>query len=277
MTIRAVILDWAGTTIDFGSYAPIQSLIDAFKYHDLTICADDARKDMGKLKIDHIRCILNLPHVRAQMIHGDTEALVTALNHTFETLLFQRLHVFAKPLEGVVHTVSALRDMHIKIGSTTGYTRAMMSIVAPIAAQNGYAPDVIVTPDDTGVGRPFPWMIYRNMERLGVFPPHAVVKVGDTLVDMQEGRNAGVWTVGVLHGSNILGLSEREYAEVSPQFVRAKKDEAKQALYAAGAHIVIDRFEELLQAVYTCEKWNARGEKVTFDPNCTAEAGEQHG
>ena len=58
-------------------------------------------------------------------------------------------------------------------------------------------------------------MIYRLMEELNVCPPGAVVKVGDTIADIESGLNAGVWSVGVTQTGNMLGLSEKECTELS--------------------------------------------------------------
>lgn len=93
----------------------------------------------------------------------------------------------------------------------------MMEQVIPKAAEMGYQADCVVTPDVTGIGRPTPFMLFECMRRLEVYPPRAVVKVGDTVVDMLEGKNAGAWSVGILTGSNLLGLSQEEYEALEPE------------------------------------------------------------
>ena len=100
-----------------------------------------------------------------------------------------------------------MRVQGIKIGSTTGYTRAMMDVVLPAAAARGYVVDNCVTSDGLPTGRPAPYMIYKNMTELAVPSVDCVVKVGDTIADIKEGVNAKVWTVGVVPGSNELGLT----------------------------------------------------------------------
>lgn len=107
---------------------------------------------------------------------------------------------------------NGLREQGIRIGSTTGYTHAMMDIVSVEASKKGYEPDALVTPEDVGdKGRPAPYMIFRNMQLLGIEDVRQVIKVGDTASDMKEGKNAGVFTIGVLEGSSALGLSEEEF------------------------------------------------------------------
>src|SRR5699024_5059286 len=66
-----------------------------------------------------------------------------------------------------------------------------------------------------GLGRPYPYMIYRNMEALKLTAARKVVKVGDTIPDIEEATNAGVWSVGVIIGSSEMGLSLEEYHEMS--------------------------------------------------------------
>lgn len=88
----------------------------------------------------------------------------------------------------------------------------MMHIVVPRAAQLGYAPDFWISPDGVGgKGRPYPYMIFENLKALEVSSVKNAVKVGDTVSDIQEGVSAGVWSVGVVEGSSVLGLSQVEY------------------------------------------------------------------
>jgi len=56
------------------------------------------------------------------------------------------LEEYAEPITGMLEVVQELRQRGFKIGSTTGYTRSMMDVLAPIARQNGYQPDCIVCP-----------------------------------------------------------------------------------------------------------------------------------
>ena len=103
--------------------------------------------------------------------------------------LMSVLHLYADPKPGVTEAVEMLREKGIKIGSTTGYTDKMMEIVVPAAASKGYEPDVWFSPDSTGQkGRPYPYMIFRNMEALNLMDVRRVIKVGDTVSDIREGK-----------------------------------------------------------------------------------------
>ena len=134
---------------------------------------EEVREPMGMLKIDHIRTMLKMPRISRlwEEIHGTVpgEEEAQKLFSIFEDKLMSILHLYADPKPGVTEAVELLREKGIKIGSTTGYTDKMMEIVVPAAASKGYAPDVWFSPDSTGQkGRPYPYMIFRNMEALGL-------------------------------------------------------------------------------------------------------------
>ena len=44
-----------------------------------------------------------------------------------------------------------------------------------------------------------------------------VLKVGDTISDIKEGKNAGVWSAGIVVGSSEMGLTQEEYEALSPE------------------------------------------------------------
>lgn len=255
--IEGVIFDWAGTTVDYGCFAPLHVFIEIFKEKNINITLEEARKPMGLLKIDHIRAILDMPRVREEWIHvhrvAPTEADVNELYPKFEKKLFESLANFTTPLPGVLDVIKILREKGMKIGSTTGYTGEMIKIVAEHAKRKGYAPDVIATSDLVKAGRPYPWMCYYNAMMLGIYPMRNLVKVGDTASDMQEGRNAGMWTVGVVLGSSTLGLTEEEVMEMDPTLLSEKIEAARNVLYDAGAHFVIDSILDLPQLIEQIE------------------------
>ncbi|MBN2705338.1 MAG: phosphonoacetaldehyde hydrolase, partial [Deltaproteobacteria bacterium] len=212
--LSGVIFDWAGTTVDFGCFAPLDAFLAVFAEKGVPVSAAEARGPMGRLKKDHIRALLELERVSLAWRHTHgrppAEADVEKLYEAFEPALFRRLAEFAEPLPGVLETVEKLRRRGLRIGSTTGYTRAMSAVVAAGAAAAGYSPDAMVCADECRAGRPRPWMIYRNCELLDLAPLATVVKVGDTIADIEEGVNASVWSVGVCRGSSQMGLSQGE-------------------------------------------------------------------
>lgn len=249
LSTTCVILDWAGTTVDYGCFAPLHAFISIFKSRGIPLTPEEARGPMGLPKLDHVRALCNLPRIRQAWTERfgtpPAEPDVLTLYADFEPTLFQGLRNFTDPLPGVTDTVDHLRSRGIKIGSTTGYTRAMMDIVAPAAAAKGYAPDCLLTPDETPAGRPAPWMIYRCCELLNVWPLASVVKVGDTLSDIAEGLNASVTTVGIILGSNELGLTRDEVDALPAPELKERMDTVRQRYLHAGAHHVLDSIADL--------------------------------
>lgn len=248
--VEAVIFDWAGTTVDYGCFAPVQAFVETFRAAGVEPTMEETRAPMGMLKIDHIRAMLAGERIRTEWerVHGaaPTEEDVQALYVPYEERLLSILHDFTDPKPGVLEAVSKLRAAGVRIGSTTGYNDKMMAIVEPAAAEAGYAPDFSVTPDAVGGhGRPLPYMIFRNMEALGATDVRRVAKVGDTVADIREGLAAGVASIGVVEGSSVMGLTQAEYEALSP----AERDAACERVAAtfrdAGATAVIRSMSEL--------------------------------
>ena len=248
--IAALILDWAGTTIDYGCFAPVDAFIAAFEAFGITPAIDETRAPMGLPKRTHIEKMLECPQIAAQWqsLHGRSPARedVNAIYARFEPALFEALAAHTDPLPGAVEAAAYIRDMGLHIGSTTGYTRAMMDVVVPLAKSKGYTPDCVVCPDDTGgTGRPYPYMLWRNLEKLGVSSIGEVLKAGDTAADMQEGKNSGCLCVGILKGSSMLGLSENELAHKTNAETAALFETARQKYMEAGADYVIEDLSSL--------------------------------
>lgn len=248
--ISCVIMDWAGTAVDFGCFAPLNAFLKVFSEEKgIDITYRQAREPMGLLKIDHIKAILNMPEVneKFRVRYGRDWNMedVNEMYVSFEKHLFASLSNFTTPIPGVLDTIKELRESGIKIGSTTGYTQAMMDVVRPGAAAKGYVVDNLVTPDNLPAGRPAPYMIYKNMIDLAIPSVDNVVKVGDTIADIKEGVNAKVWSIGIITGSNEMGITEEEYNHRTPDELAALKQEVRERMMAAGAHFVLDNITEL--------------------------------
>ena len=220
---------------------------------------------MGLMKKDHLRTILARPTVaeawRAAHPAPASEEDIDSLFEQFVPMQLAVVKEYAKPISGMLDVVAELLDRQIEIGSTTGYIRSMMDVLAPESAERGYAPDCIVCPDEVPAGRPYPWMCYQNAIQLGVYPMRAMVKVGDTLVDIEEGLNAGMWTVGLSLTGNLLGLNEVEANTLSKEDRDSARNKIEPQLYRAGAHYVIDGIWDLPTALDKIQARLALGER----------------
>ena len=253
--IKAVIFDWAGTTVDYGCFAPVKGFVEGFKSIGVEITDEMARKPMGLLKIDHTRAIA------AMLPDPISEEQIMKAYDVFEETLFANIEQHCDIKDHVVETVTALREMGIKIGSTTGYTSAMMERVMAKAAGQGYSPDYCITPDQTTKGRPYPYMIWNNLMQFGISSPREAVKVGDTAIDIEEGKNAGCWTVGVVMGSSDLGLTREEVAALPVNELNSRKATVRAAYFEAGVDYVIDDMDELLRVLADINSNLAQGAK----------------
>ena len=251
--INMVVFDWAGTTVDYGSCAPMDVFKMVFDEAGVNLSRQEINGPMGLEKKTHIRSLLSLKNANKQWNErygrAWTEEDVQNLYERFEEKLREVVTDYSKPINGVVETVEVLRAKGIKIGSTTGYNNEIMSRVVPAAEKLGYSPDCVITPDITGLGRPTPFMLYECMRQLNVFPVKNIVKVGDTITDILEGKNAGAWSIGILEGANLLGLREEEYEAMSELELEVLKRETKIKYEKAGADMVIDNIKELPAAI----------------------------
>ena len=262
--LSAVVFDWAGTILDFGSCAPMGAFVRLFEQFDVALTIDEARGPMGMAKWDHIKALGSLPSVAAQWEkrHGKpfTDADVDHLYEIFTPMNAAVVADFADFIPGAVEMVDTLRARGLKIGSTTGYNRPIMDIVTPIAAAGGYVPDNLVCAGDLVAGRPSPLMMYRTFADIGVWPPSSVVKVDDTGVGIEEGINAGTWTVGLSVSGNAVGLPLAEWQALDAHRQDDLRHAATAKLKAAGAHYVIDSVADLLPVIDAIEGRLAKGE-----------------
>lgn len=265
MTIRAVIFDWAGTVLDHGSRAPMGAFVEAFRRFGVAISIADARGPMGMAKRDHIRLVGTSPAVaagwRERFGRDFGEADIDAIFAEFEPLNVAAVEAHSALIPGAAAALAELAARGIRIGSTTGYTRPIMERLAPLAAAQGFRPEVMVCAGDLPEGRPAPLQMWHAMAVMGVWPAATVAKLDDTPPGIGEARNAGSWAIGAALTGNIAGLSSEELAALPEAERAALRDRAAAELRAAGAHLVIDGIADLPAAIREIEGWIAAGRR----------------
>lgn len=244
MKLTGVILDWAGTIIDYGSCAPVAALREIFASAGVPISTDEARRHMGVAKRTHIANILGLPEVREKWrkVRGTPPESVD-VDELYAGFIPKQLEVLENHsgvIEGVQQAAERMRSRGLKIGTTTGYSRVMLQYVLERARKLGFTPDSSLCPDDVPSGRPAPFMCYLSAVRMQLFPMWTMVKIGDTAVDIEEGLNAGMWTVGITRTGNEVGLTSSQWHSVTESQRVQKLDHARAVLLAAGAHYVAE-------------------------------------
>ncbi|HXQ67728.1 MAG TPA: phosphonoacetaldehyde hydrolase [Alphaproteobacteria bacterium] len=263
--IEAVLLDWAGTTMDFGCIAPAVVFVEVFKRRGVPIDMAEARAPMGAHKRVHIQRITELDSVRArwQARHGrlPDEADVNRMFKEFVPLQLKCLSDYSELIPGTLEAVAELRKRGIKIGSTTGYMTEMMKINLRDAARQGYKPDSTVCASEVPAGRPYPYMCLQNVMNLGVTTVEACVKVDDTVPGVEEGLNAGMWTIGLAVSGNEVGLSLKEWKKLSKAEKEEKRARAHRRMAQAGAHYTVDTIAEMMPCIDDIEERIRRGER----------------
>jgi phosphonoacetaldehyde hydrolase len=256
MQLKAIVFDWAGTAVDFGSLCPVHAFQSAFAHRGVTIKTREITRYMGLRKREHIETLLGLPDIQSQWIAANQRPPqprdIDALYQAAEQLLVDTAPNYATLTPFLTEAVAAARSRGLKIGSCSGYTSPIMERLAPTARCKGFMPDLWVAADQVPQGRPWPWMIFKNMQELEVCPPAAVVKIGDTIADIEEAINAGTWAVAVVESSSLISLKQSEL-EALP---RRQRDlilrQARKQFAEAGAHFVINNlseFEEVLERI----------------------------
>jgi phosphonoacetaldehyde hydrolase len=246
------IFDWAGTMVDFGCEAPVQALIEAFAAEGVTLDAALARRDMGKAKDEHVKCLLAYPQMisawRARHGRDPVSSDVGTLMQRLRGPMREHAARASTLIPGARECFDRLRAIGIRVASSTGYTREMMLPVLARAAAQGYTPEHVVCMGETPFGRPSPLMIYKACAELGVWPLSRVVKIDDTVAGIAEGLAAGAFTVGVASG-NAMGLPLEGFQALPASEREQRLRSARQELLAAGADLAIDTVADLVPAL----------------------------
>jgi phosphonoacetaldehyde hydrolase len=266
--VKAVILDWSGTTADAYVLAPAVVFVDVFKKHGVEISMPEARGPMGLRKDLHIKALTEVPEIRERWkgVHGTypDQDDVDRMFADFVPMQLECLRQYTGLLPGVAETTQRLqKDYGIKIGSSTGFVRSMVDILEEDAKKQGYTPDASVAGDEVEHGaRPKPFMVYRNLDMLDVHPIQSVVKVDDTVSGVGEALEAGCWGVGIARYSNYMNMDTLEEADRLPEAeIQRRLAQTREILRKAGAHYVIDEFAQLPEVIDDVNERLARGER----------------
>ncbi|PCF95423.1 phosphonoacetaldehyde hydrolase [Vreelandella nigrificans] len=263
--LQAIICDWAGTLVDFGSFAPTQIFVEAFAELGVAISLEEARGPMGMGKWDHIRTLCNQPILAerfAQAVgHVPSDADVTALYERFMPLQIAKIADHSAVIPRALDTLTTLRAQGLKIGSCSGYPAVVMEKVVSLAAANGLQLDHVVATDEVPNGRPYPAQALANVIALGISDVAACVKVDDTTPGILEGRSAGMWTVALTCSGNALGLTFDQYQALSEAERQAAHKRVAAQFASSQPHYCIATIAELPDVVEAINRRLQQGER----------------
>ncbi len=263
--VRVLIADLGGTVVDYGSCAPAGAFVELFQRNGVEISEEQAREPMGLEKKDHIRTLTRIPDIERKWKERNgsevAEDDIEKMYQEFIPLQLEILPRYSRVIPGVLDVIGRLVEKGIRLGVTTGYNREMMEVVLKEASRQGLVPDSSVCASDVPRGRPAPWMILRSMEELDIWPPATVVKIGDTIPDIEAGLNAGVWTIGVSRTGNMLGLDEAEASSLPEAEMKKRLEAASEKMLRSGAHYVIHGFSDCLPVLEEISRRLASSER----------------
>jgi phosphonoacetaldehyde hydrolase len=264
--VKGLVLDWSGTTADAYVVAPAVVFSEVFEKHGVEVTISEARGPMGLRKDLHIKALTEDPEIaeRWKGVHGSYpgQAEVDAMFADFVPMQLDCLRKYTTLLPHVAEVTQKLQKEGIKIGSSTGFVRSMVDILEADAKTQGYTPDASVAGDEVAHGaRPKPFMVYRNLDLMDIHPIQSVVKVDDTISGIGEALEAGCWGVGIARYSNYMNFDTVAAAEsASEAEIQRRLAFTRETLRKAGAHYVIDTFDQLPAVIDDVNDRLARGE-----------------
>lgn len=263
LRLQAVIFDWAGTLVDYGSCAPLAAFAEVFQLHGVPITDAEGRQPMGKEKREHLSELLGMQEIRARWreTHGAAPG-PRELDRLYSDFVARQpscVTSHAGLVPGASACVNECRRRGLKIGSSSGYTQEVLNRLVALSQEQGCNLDAVVSAGEVPAGRPAPWMIWENARRLQVYPPATLVTIDDTAVGIQAGLNAGTWTVGVVASGNLIGLPLDEFQRLAEDRRQQLLAMGYEAMQAAGAHYVIDTVADLPAVLDHIEQRLAQG------------------
>lgn len=187
---KLVVFDMAGTTVrDKGNVA--ESFVNAFEHNQFPIPATEVNKVMGWRKKDAIKMLLRQYYPQTEL---NEEALIEKIHADFinNMISFYKHDTDLQPLPFAEELFELLKAKGIKVALNTGFTKSITNVLlSQLHWEEGKQIDAVISSDEVKEGRPHPYMIEKLMFHFGIDDAMLVAKVGDTEVDVMEGRSAG--------------------------------------------------------------------------------------
>jgi len=212
MTYKLGVFDIAGTTVADDNAVAI-AFCNAFEIHGIKIRNDEIKPLMGYKKTLAIESVL-----RKNDLQYDTET-VEAIHEDFVGAMIDHYanDASVKAMEGAEDVFMELKHHGISITLNTGFPRIIADTIVKRLGwdRTGMVNDYIAS-DEVVKGRPFPYMIQALMQRNAITDSSTVFKIGDTEVDINEGRNAGC---GLVIGVTTGAFTRHQLAEYHPDHI----------------------------------------------------------
>jgi phosphonatase-like hydrolase len=197
--IKLIVFDMAGTVVDENNVV-YKTLQKAINEGGIPVTLDQVLAEgAGKEKSKAIHDIVNLysPGQSAEKIETMYQNFVLMLEKVYD-------HLDITPIEGAEELFKELKSKEIYTVLNTGYThKTAQQLLSKLKWSKGVTFDEIVTASDVAGTRPAPDMIFHAMKLTGISDATEVLKIGDSIIDIEEGKNAGCGiTVGITTGAH---------------------------------------------------------------------------
>ncbi len=209
--IELVVFDLAGTTVDDninGLPLVTVAMTDAFTKHGYDISPSQIDEVRGMEKKEAIA------HILSKVTTESSTTLVEKIFKDFRVALEHNLNLINNEIKGTTQVFHFLSKRGVKIALGSGFPQAVVENIVKCLNWSDMV-DFVSSAEKIGKGRPDPALILSAMEKFSILDARKVIKVGDTKIDVEEGKNAGCWTVAVLTGTQKLEFLK----EAHPDFI----------------------------------------------------------
>jgi phosphonatase-like hydrolase len=202
--LELVIFDMAGTTVQDRGQVP-EAFLGALRAYGMDATAQAVSAVRGASKREAIRRL-----VKDAGSDVDPEQVYTAFCERLAELFSAGGAAGSVAMPGAAETFAWLRARGVKVALNTGFDREIMQLVLDCTGWERDWFAALVCGEDVSQGRPAPYLIFRAIEVAGASSVRRTAVVGDTVLDLQAGWNAGVgWNIGVLSGAHTREQLER--------------------------------------------------------------------
>ncbi|HCM34848.1 HAD-IA family hydrolase [Chryseobacterium sp.] len=216
--IELLVLDMAGTTIDEDNvvYKTLTNAVNDYGYEVsldkvLSTCA-------GMEKLEAITILLREINCNEEDAPAIFENFSSQLKESYRNLE-------VKPINGTEDFLLKMKAKNKKIVLNTGYTSEIAhQLLNKLNWMENIHFDALITADDVLESRPSPEMIHLAMKKFNITEADKVLKAGDSVIDVEEGKNAGCGlTIAVLSGAQ----SRTELEKAEPDYILKTISEAE--------------------------------------------------
>ena len=195
--LKMIVFDMAGTTVDEQNVV-YKTLHRAIREAGFELSLDDVlRQGAGKEKMQAIFDILQDKHLEKSELQVIYNKFLLLLDEAYQ-------HLEVVPQPGAVEIFYYLKAQNIKVVLNTGYNQQTADqLLAKLNWKVGVEIDGLITASQVRANRPQPDMILLAMEQMGITNCDVVAKVGDSIIDIEEGKNAGcALSIGITTGAH---------------------------------------------------------------------------